>query len=682
MEVQRWWYDSNGKVNAKSSSPKNKKSQNGTASIVKNWKFNVLVNIDLNAHERIALSGNCDELGNWDPDHSVMLIRSKENVWSTDLQIPNDIEVQYRYFVSSVDPNTHAAGVHVRRWESNLKPRSIASGQHIENESIMDTFGTIGGIEKIDRGWLTNETIFQFKFFNNPFLMKDRIKNRLLYVKITPMNLRIHAENSTVTMDESLSNDTRENSTDQPAYAFCEVATLNGANYIFEPQEQFGRAYNPDDFMVFNITITEPENVAYLIDLYTYRSRAAAQDEPPYHLGYHYLLPNLLKHSEGQLEMPITCANKHRPLGMMKMNFVKITPLNHSKCDLRVSYARYWNPKWKGLDVGHRGAGTSFKSSSDGVIRENTIASLKRAAEHGADMVEFDVQLSKDLVPVIYHDFLVYVSLKKKMSLESNDMLELPMRELTLSQLKNLKVYHVFEGKNREAKFFDEDLAEHQPFPELADALVQIDPHCGFNIEIKSAQRLQDGTYESNHSPIDKNLYVDSILNVVLDKGGSRRIVFSCFDADICVMLRNKQNIYPVMFLTLGQTMRYPQYNDPRCNKIDHAVKFACANEILGIVPHSEDLLRDISQLNLAKDMGLIIFCWGDDNNSKDTIKYLKDMGLHAIIYDKVDVLKDMKESVFCVQAKDSQRALFEQIELEQIRSNGTTNDLAFRINS
>lgn len=148
---------------------------------------------------------------------------------------------------------------------------------------------------------------------------------------------------------------------------------------------------------------------------------------------------------------------------------------------------------------------------------------------------------------------------------------------------------------------------------------------------------------EDNHSSIDKNLYVDCILDVVLAKAGNRRIVFSCFDADICVMIRNKQNLYPVMFLTLGQTARYPQYHDPRCNKIENAVKFASANELLGIVAHTEDLLRDISQVNLAKDMGLVIFCWGDDNNNKDTIKYLKEAGLHAIIYDKVDVLKDLK---------------------------------------
>ncbi len=77
-------------------------------------------------------------------------------------------------------------------------------------------------------------------------------------------------------------------------------------------------------------------------------------------------------------------------------------------------------------------------------------------------------------------------------------------------------------------------------------------------------QKLEDGTSEAeNHSSIDKNLYVDRILDIVLTKAGSRRIVFSSFDPDICVMLRNKQNIYPTMFLLLGKTTRYKNYNNP-----------------------------------------------------------------------------------------------------------------------
>lgn len=262
---------------------------------------------------------------------------------------------------------------------------------------------------------------------------------------------------------------------------------------------------------------------------------------------------------------------------------------------MECSYTRYWNTKWTGLDVGHRGSGNSFKAEGTD-IRENTIASLKKAAASGADMVEFDVQLSKDLVPVIYHDFMVYVSLKKKRQMTENDMLQLPMKELTLEQLNNLKVYHAVEGRNGAPKFFDEDLEDHQPFPKLCDALEMIDMSVGFNIEIKWSMMMMDGTLEMDSS-IDRNLYVDKILEVVLAKADQRRIVFSCFDPDICTMLRCKQNRYPVMFLTLGVTEKYPQYHDPRCNTIESAVSNAYAMELLGIVAHTEDLLRDSSQV-------------------------------------------------------------------------------------
>lgn len=323
----------------------------------------------------------------------------------------------------------------------------------------------------------------------------------------------------------------------------------------------------------------------------------------------------------------------------------------------------------RGLEVGHRGAGTSFKTTSTDTIRENTIASLKRAAEHGADMVEFDVQLSKDLVPVIYHDLVVYVSLKRKKSLDENDMLELPTSELTLEQLKHLKVYHRVEGKSRQAKFFDEDLDEHQPFPTLADTLDAIDECVGFNIEIKWDMERFDGTLETDRINKNKNLYVDCILDVVLTNAANRRIIFSCFDPDVCTMLRLKQNLYPVMFLSQGVTERYDKFHDPRCDTIENAVFHSCTHELLGIVAHTEDLLRDasqvsatrsqivysrsiqrncvlFSQMNMATDLGLIMFCWGDDNNSQETIKYLKSLGMHGIIYDKMDKLSTKTDKV------------------------------------
>ncbi|SPP79069.1 glycerophosphocholine phosphodiesterase GPCPD1 [Drosophila guanche] len=643
------------------------------------WTFRVLMHEDLAPSEHLAVVGNCEALGNWKPA-AAALMTQEDNVWSVEVYIPRHCATEYRYMVCAVEPSSEQPLV--RRWETQFQARAIEELDEQPPKEQLDIFGSVNGQEKVDRGWLTRETIVQLKFFYAPFTFKQRMKRRHVQVKVTPMNLRIPSAGCEPSCgsagpvsppEDSLSNDThdtRDNGGDSStAFAFSEVVTLSADECEIRAQEQFGTDCGPSDLVIFHITVGDLENTAYLIDLYTYSSRVAKEDGPPHHLGYHYVLPNLFKRSEGNLEIPITCAKGHRPLGMMRLGYLIVRPSALSAhMDMSVSYARYWNNKWTGLDVGHRGSGTSFKAK-DAVIRENTITSLKNAAEHGADMVEFDVQLSKDLVPVVYHDFMIYVSLKSKCSMQEHDFLSLPMRELTLEQLKKLKVYHTAEGLSRETRsFHNDDMLEHQPFPQLSDVLDALDVHVGFNIEIKWSQRLQDGRMEEEFEHVvDRNLYIDCILDVVLRKGGNRRIVLSCFDPDICTMLRFKQNRYPVMFLTLGRTTKYKQYMDPRGNSMELAVWHAVAMQLLGIVAHTEDLLRDPSQVNLAKERGLVLFCWGDDNNSQDTIKLLKGLGLHAIIYDKMDVLttKEVKQSVFHLQAKDSQKEMLKLQALE-----------------
>jgi glycerophosphoryl diester phosphodiesterase len=48
------------------------------------------------------------------------------------------------------------------------------------------------------------------------------------------------------------------------------------------------------------------------------------------------------------------------------------------------------------LRIGHRGA--------KGHTSENTLASFKKALELGVDMIELDVHLSRDLIPMVIHD--------------------------------------------------------------------------------------------------------------------------------------------------------------------------------------------------------------------------------------------------------------------------------------
>lgn len=158
-----------------------------------------------------------------------------------------------------------------------------------------------------------------------------------------------------------------------------------------------------------------------------------------------------------------------------------------------------------------------------------------------------------------------------------------------------------------------------------------------------------------------------------------RRILFSSFDPDICTMspfplvarhcrIGQKQNRYPVLFLILGPTKRYPPYVDKRTTNTRLSVNFALAEQILGLNFHSEELLQvkghggdrrqDTTELQRASSLGLVSFCWGDDLNQPGVVEQLKKTtSINGLIYDRIGELAT-RSSVFVVE-KETKSALF-----------------------
>lgn len=205
-----------------------------------------------------------------------------------------------------------------------------------------------------------------------------------------------------------------------------------------------------------------------------------------------------------------------------------------------LSFIKHWK-KRSTLEVGHRGMGNSYTKCA--VARENTLHSLDKAASHGADYVEFDVQLTKDKIPVIFHDFHVMVSVAKRSQAPEKDVHQMAVKDLKLDQLRLLHLDHVqhhtstaplneqvtkVTGENDEA----EDL---RPFPTLVEALQSVSPDVGFNIEIKFPMIQVDGINECENY-FEHNDFLDRILTAVMLHAGTRRVVFSSFDPDICMM--------------------------------------------------------------------------------------------------------------------------------------------------
>jgi len=98
--------------------------------------------------------------------------------------------------------------------------------------------------------------------------------------------------------------------------------------------------------------------------------------------------------------------------------------------------------------VGHRGAA--------GLAPENTIKALEKAIEVGADLAEFDVQVTADGVPVVVHDE----------NLERLTGRRINVREIRVHELRDIRV-------------------QGEPIPTLEELLAKCDARIPLLIEVK-----------------------------------------------------------------------------------------------------------------------------------------------------------------------------------------------------
>jgi glycerophosphoryl diester phosphodiesterase len=69
---------------------------------------------------------------------------------------------------------------------------------------------------------------------------------------------------------------------------------------------------------------------------------------------------------------------------------------------------------------------------------ENTIESFHEAYMRGAQMVEFDIVLTKDKIPIVYHDFIF--CLDQIADKQSNNYLSIAVNQLTYEEVKQNRV--------------------------------------------------------------------------------------------------------------------------------------------------------------------------------------------------------------------------------------------------
>ncbi|KAJ3022091.1 Glycerophosphocholine phosphodiesterase [Thoreauomyces humboldtii] len=407
----------------------------------------------------------------------------------------------------------------------------------------------------------------------------------------------------------------------------------------------------------------------------------------------------------GSIEVPIMGAQNLDIIGRVLLEFVVVKPFVHS--NFKGEGARTWRSDKTKL-VGHRGMGMNKAAHvADGrghlQLGENTLLSFITAGALGAEYVEFDVQLTKDLVPVLYHDFRVsetgyslplasltaseFLSLRPKerpagrhaRHRRDNGNLNVPVaaatdasnaplrRTMSMSDARftvadaQQKLATVLGAGGRSTAPSD---AEHSdagsegsqpslltkevptgtwptkgngdgsiqlPFATLEDALKNVPTKIGFNVEVKYPNLEEAEIHNLQNAEI--NLFCDRVLEVIFDCAADRNIYFSSFHPEVCWMLSMKQNHYPVFFLTEGGTQHT---YDARCNTLLDAVRFATRSGCLGIVTAVNPILQAPGLVRAIRESGLLLFTYGAANNLVQNVRLQKEVGVDAVIVDKV----------------------------------------------
>lgn len=338
------------------------------------------------------------------------------------------------------------------------------------------------------------------------------------------------------------------------------------------------------------------------------------------------LASQLVPANHGIATLPIVSSGSRDVIGEITFQYLLVTPFTHPQ--LLTAPATSCMPPPKGpLLIGHRGSGSEkSRKNVDGNIRshirENTVLSFNSAASSGAQFVEFDVHLTSDLVPVIYHDFVI-----------ASSGITTPVHTISLEQFKKIGRRMIKKCSSlvdmRQNQSAGDIIADS--FPTLREVLKETHQSTGFNIEIKYPSKEEADRLDLH--VVDRNTYLDCILWAVFECAKSRTIVFSSFDPDICVLLAEKQSRYPVFFLSeIGASLRL----DPRSNSVDASVQFAKSANLNGLVCPAKYLLSHPDLIPRIKGSGLDLWTWGRENNSPEHVHFQKKAGVDGIIADHV----------------------------------------------
>ena len=228
------------------------------------------------------------------------------------------------------------------------------------------------------------------------------------------------------------------------------------------------------------------------------------------------------------------------------------------------------------LIIGHAGANS--------IASENTLKAFRKAIDLKADLIEFDIQLSKDNEMVIHHDSNIFNTTGY------NGLI----KEMTLKDLKKL------------------DFGEGEKIPTLIELIKITKDRIGLIFDVKA-------------SGLNENLVELLRSEKIIDQS-----IVSSFSFNQLIKIQGIDNSIKMGFL-LPETMKSKQMILKRIRK---AVK----NKFYSIHPHFS--LIDHQVIEFCHGSNLKVFGW-TVNDVKD-MRHLIQMGIDGIMTDDIQLLKEV----------------------------------------
>lgn len=226
------------------------------------------------------------------------------------------------------------------------------------------------------------------------------------------------------------------------------------------------------------------------------------------------------------------------------------------------------------LKIGHRGAA--------GLVPENTAAGFKKALELNLDLVELDVQLSKDDKLIVFHDY----NLKRIAGIDKE------IAELSLKELKKIDIGSWFGKEYKEERIMT-----------LSEVIGLVRGQMELNIEVKPTKN-------------DYKRIVVELLEVLAINSFSQQVTVSSFNHQLLKYLKSLNSNLNTAILIASLPIK--------------PLKLISWAEADGLHPYYRIITQKLIDDVQAKD--LMINTWTVNDSAE--IEGLKQMGVDGIISD------------------------------------------------